>query len=83
MQLVSEAVAKLQTEFATDQLEKALPAGIRSSIRTVEVTPAFAKAVVNTSASQLNVQILSDSLRAVCETLLRWLLVSKFRLQRP
>ena len=65
MQLVSEAVAKLQTEFATDQLEKALPAGIRSSIRTVEVTPAFAKAVVNTSASQLNVQILSDSLNTI------------------
>ena len=65
MQLVSEAVAKLQKEFATDQLEKALPAGIRSSIRTVEVTPAFAKAVVNTSASQLNVQILSDSLNTI------------------
>jgi len=65
MQLVSEAVARLQTEFATDQLEKALPAGIRSSIRTVEVTPAFAKAVVNTSASQLNVQILSDSLNTI------------------
>ena len=65
MQLVSEAVAKLQTEFATDQMEKALPAGIRSSIRTVEVTPAFAKAVVNTSASQLNVQILSDSLNTI------------------
>ena len=65
MQLVSEAVAKLQTEFATDQLEKALPAGIRSSVRTVEVTPAFAKAVVNTSASQLNVQILSDSLNTI------------------
>ena len=65
MQLVSEAVAKLQTEFATDQMEKALPAGIRPSIRTVEVTPAFAKAVVNTSASQLNVQILSDSLNTI------------------
>ena len=52
MQLVSEAVAKLQTEFATDQREKALPAGIRSSIRTVEVTPAFAKAVVNTDKSK-------------------------------
>lgn len=65
MQLVSEGVAKIQAEFATAQMEKALPAGIRSSIRTVEVTPAFAKAVVNTSASEFNLQILSDSLNTI------------------
>ena len=65
MQLVSEGVAKIQAEFATAQIEKALPAGIRSSIRTVEVTPAFAKAVVNTSASEFNLQILSDSLNTI------------------
>ena len=65
MELVSNAVAKLQTEFATDQMEKALPAGIRSSIRTVEVTPAFAKAVVTTSASEFNLNVLSDSLSTI------------------
>ena len=65
MQLVSNAVAKLQGEFATVQLERALPAGIRSSIRTVEVTPAFAKAVVTTSASEFNLNVLSDSLSTI------------------
>ena len=65
MELVSDAVAKLQGEFATVQMEKALPAGIRSSIRTVEVTPAFAKAVVTTSASEFNLNILSDSLSTI------------------
>jgi len=65
MELVSDAVAKLQGEFATVQMEKALPAGIRSSIRTVEVTPAFAKAVVTTSASEFNLNVLSDSLSTI------------------
>ena len=65
MELVSDAVAKLQGEFATVEMEKALPAGIKSSIRTVEVTPAFAKAVVTTSASEFNLNVLSDSLRTI------------------
>jgi len=65
MELVSDAVAQLQGEFATVQMEKALPAGIRSSIRTVEVTPAFAKAVVTTSASEFNLNVLSDSLSTI------------------
>jgi SPP1 gp7 family putative phage head morphogenesis protein len=65
MELVSDAVAKLQGEFATVQMERALPAGIRSSIRTVEVTPAFAKAVVTTSASEFNLNVLSDSLSTI------------------
>ena len=60
MELVSDAVAKLQGEFATVQMERALPAGIRSSIRTVEVTPAFAKAVVTTSASEFNLNVTSS-----------------------
>ena len=65
MELVSNAVANLQGEFATVQMERALPAGIRSSIRTVEVTPAFAKAVVTTSASEFNLNVLSDSLSTI------------------
>ena len=51
--------------IATVQMEKALPAGIGSSIRTVEVTPAFAKAVVTTSASEFNLNVLSDSLSTI------------------
>ena len=47
------------------KMERALPAGIRSSIRTVEVTPAFAKAVVTTSASEFNLNVLSDSLSTI------------------
>ena len=57
-----QGLAELQTEFVTEQLRKALPAGQRSVVNTVEVSPQFAESVVTTDPTQLNVVALSDDL---------------------
>ena len=57
-----QGLAELQTEFVTEQLRKALPAGQRSVVNTVEVSPQFAASVVTTDPTQLNVVALSDDL---------------------
>ena len=57
-----QGLAELQTEFVTEQLRKALPAGQRSVVNTVEVSPQFAASVVTTDPTQLNVVALSEDL---------------------
>ena len=57
-----QGLAELQTEFVTEQLRKALPAGQRTAVNTVEVSPQFAASVVTTDPTQLNVVALSDDL---------------------
>ena len=57
-----QGLAELQTEFVTEQLRKALPAGQRTAVNTVEVSPQFAQSVVTTDPTQLNVVALSDDL---------------------
>ena len=57
-----QGLAQLQSEFVAEQLAKALPAGARSAVRTVEVSPQFAQAVVTTDPTQINVVALSDDL---------------------
>jgi len=57
-----QGLAELQSDFVTDQLRKALPAGARSVVNTVEISPQFAQSVVTTDPTQLNVVALSDDL---------------------
>ena len=57
-----QGLALLQSEFVTEQLRTALPAGARDAVRTVEISPQFAQSVVTTDPTQLNVVTLSDDL---------------------
>ena len=57
-----QGLAELQTEFAQEQLRQLLPNPQRSMVRTVEVSPAFAKSVVRTDPTQLNVFTLPGEL---------------------
>ena len=58
-----DGIAKLQSEFAMDQLAKALPSGVESVIHPINISDSFAKSVVNTSPTQLNASLLSDDLK--------------------
>jgi SPP1 gp7 family putative phage head morphogenesis protein len=62
-----QGLAQLQSEFVTDQLRRALPAGSRDAVRTVEISPQFAQSVVTTDPTQLNVVALSDDLFAAVQ----------------
>jgi len=62
-----QGLAELQTEFATEQLRKALPAGQRTIVNTVEVSPQFAASVVTTDPTQIGVITLSDDLFAAVQ----------------
>lgn len=57
-----QGIAQLQSEFVADQLRRALPPGERNIVRTVEISPQFAQAVVTTDPTQINVVALSDDL---------------------
>jgi SPP1 gp7 family putative phage head morphogenesis protein len=57
-----QGLAELQSEFVTEQLRKVLPAGVRSAVNTVEISPQFAQSVVTTDPTQLNLVALSDDL---------------------
>jgi SPP1 gp7 family putative phage head morphogenesis protein len=62
-----QGLAQLQSEFVTDQLRRALPAGARDAVRTVEISPQFAQSVVTTDPTQINVVALSDDLFAAVQ----------------
>jgi SPP1 gp7 family putative phage head morphogenesis protein len=62
-----QGIAQLQSEFVTEQLRRALPAGARDAVRTVEISPQFAQSVVTTDPTQLNVVALSDDLFAAVQ----------------
>jgi SPP1 gp7 family putative phage head morphogenesis protein len=62
-----QGLALLQSEFVEDQLRRALPAGARSAVNTVEISPQFAQSVVTTDPTQINVVTLSDDLFAAIE----------------
>ena len=62
-----QGLALLQSQFVTDELAKALPAGMRDAVRTVEISPQFAQSVVTTDPTQLNVVTLSDDLVAAVQ----------------
>jgi SPP1 gp7 family putative phage head morphogenesis protein len=62
-----QGLAELQSDFVTEQLRKVLPAGARSAVNTVEISPQFAQSVVTTDPTQLNVVALSDDLFAAVQ----------------
>lgn len=62
MAIELQGIAELQSEFIAEQLRKVLPAGARDAVRTVEISPQFAQAVVTTDPTQINVVALSDDL---------------------
>ena len=62
-----QGIAQLQSEFVADQLARALPAGARDAVRTVEISPQFAQSVVTTDPTQFNVVALSDDLFAAVQ----------------
>ena len=62
-----QGLAELQTEFAAIQMQKALPAGARTAVNTVEVSPQFAASVVTTDPTQIGVITLSDDLYAAVQ----------------
>jgi SPP1 gp7 family putative phage head morphogenesis protein len=62
-----QGIAELQSEFVVEQLRKALPAGARDAVNTVEISPQFAQSVVTTDPTQLNVVALSDDLFAAVQ----------------
>ena len=62
-----QGIAQLQSEFVADQLARALPAGARDAVRTVEISPQFAQSVVTTDPTQINVVALSDDLFAAVQ----------------
>ena len=57
-----QGIAELQSQFVAEQLRKVLPAGARTAVNTVEISPQFAQAVVTTDPTQLNAVVLSDDL---------------------
>ena len=62
-----QGLAELQSDFVTDQLRKALPAGARTAVNTVEISPQFAQSVVTTDPTQIGVITLSDDLYAAVQ----------------
>ena len=62
-----QGLSLLQSDFVTDQLRRALPAGARNIVNTVEISPQFAQSVVTTDPTQLNVVTLSDDLFAAVQ----------------
>jgi SPP1 gp7 family putative phage head morphogenesis protein len=62
-----QGLAELQSEFVINQLRRALPAGSRNAVRTVEISPQFAQSIVTTDPTQLNVVALSDDLFAAVQ----------------
>lgn len=62
-----QGLALLQSEFVTDQLARVLPAGARSIVNTVEISPQFAQSVVTTDPTQINIVTLSDNLTAAVQ----------------
>jgi SPP1 gp7 family putative phage head morphogenesis protein len=62
-----QGLAELQSEFVAEELRKALPAGARTAVNTVEISPQFAQSVVTTDPTQINVVALSDDLFAAVQ----------------
>ena len=62
-----QGLAELQSEFVEEQLKKVLPRGSRNIVRSVEISPQFAQAVVTTDPTQINVVTLSDDLFAAVQ----------------
>ena len=63
-----QGLALLQSDFMTEQLQDLLPATSQVIVRTVEISPQFAQAVVTTDPTQLGIVSLSDQLPGAART---------------
>ncbi len=59
-----DGIARLQSEFAQLQLEKALPTGVESVVKPLNITRGYADSVVNSKPIDLNASLLSDDLQS-------------------
>ena len=57
-----QGLAQLQSTFVADELKKLVPRNARSAVRTVEISPQFAKSVVTTDPTKLNIFALPGEL---------------------
>jgi SPP1 gp7 family putative phage head morphogenesis protein len=59
-----QGLTVLQSEFVEEQLRKALPIELRDQIRSVQISPQFARSVATVDPTAINVVTLSDDLQA-------------------
>ena len=59
-----QGLAVLQEEFVEEQLRKALPIELRDQIKSVQISPQFARSVATVDPTAINVVTLSDDLQA-------------------
>ena len=57
-----QGLAILEADFMVEQLEKMVPPSVTTPIRSVEISPQFAQAVVTSDPTQLGIVALSDDL---------------------
>ena len=57
-----QGLAILEADFMVEQLEKMVPPSVTTPIRSVEISPQFAQAVVTSDPTQLGIVSLSDDL---------------------
>lgn len=57
-----QGLAILEADFMVEQLEKMVPPSVSTAIRSVEISPQFAQAVVTSDPTQLGIVSLSDDL---------------------
>ena len=62
-----EGIARLQSDFVVGQLKKALPAGVANSVRSVEISKAFAESVVKSNPLNLNAALLTQDIEAIAK----------------
>ena len=66
-----QGLALLQRDFMVKQLEDLQPPGAQVIVRTVEISPQFAQAVVTSDPTQLGIVSLSDQLPGAAPTIAR------------
>jgi len=59
-----QGLAVLQSEFVANELRRALPVELRRQIRSVQISPQFARSVATVDPTAINVVSLSDNLQA-------------------
>ena len=57
-----QGLAKLEADFASGQLKKVVKADLASGVKTVEITPDFARAVVMSDPTDISAAVLSSNL---------------------
>jgi len=58
-------LAKIEVDFTVGQLRRGVPDVAKGAVRTVEVTPAFAEAVITADPTNVGTSVLSDSLEEI------------------